>query len=53
MKAKYKINNSTVETMVNSYQKDTLKVNRDSIKKMKMRKMRKKWRKMKMDSIKN
>ena len=53
MKAKYKINNSTGETMVNSYQKDTLKVNRDSIKRMKMRKMRKKWRKMKMDSIKN
>ena len=53
MKAKYKINNSTGETMVDSYQKDTLKVNRDSLKRMKMRKMRTKWRKAKKDSIKN
>ena len=53
MKAKYKINNSTGETMVDSYQKDTLKVNRDSLKRMKMRKMRTKWRRAKKDSIKN
>ena len=53
MKAKYKINNSIGETMFNGYEKDTLKVNKDSIKRMKMRKMRTKWRKMKKDSIKN
>ena len=53
MKAKYKISHSTGETMFNGYEKDTLKVNRDSIKRMKMRKMRTKWRKMKKDSIKN
>ena len=57
MKAKYKISHSTGETMVDSYQKDTLKINRDSLKRMKMKKMKMKklraWRKAKKDSIKN
>jgi hypothetical protein len=54
MNAKYKINNSTGETMFDGYEhNDSIHASMDSIKRMKMKKMRKKWRKAKKDSIKN
>ena len=54
MKAKYKISHSTGETLFDGYEhNDSIHARMDSIKKMKMKKMRKKWRKMEKDSIKN
>jgi len=53
-KAKYKISHSTGETLYNGYEhNDSIHARMDSVKKMKTQKMRKKWRKMKKDSIKN
>jgi len=53
-KAKYKISHSTGETLYNGYEhNDSIHARMDSVKKMKAQKMRKKWRKMKKDSIKN
>ncbi len=53
MKAKYKISNSTGETMFDGYERnDSIHAKRDSLKKIKMEKIRA-WRKAKKDSIKN
>ena len=52
MKAKYKISHATGETMFDGYEhNDSIHAKRDSIKKMKMKKMRE-WRKAKRDSVK-
>ena len=51
MKAKYKISHATGETMFDGVEKDSMHTKRDSVKRMKMKKIRE-WRKAKRDSVK-